>query len=238
MRVQVARRGPVARAPRLLPGVALVLGTLLSAAGAEESASASAALPPEAGQEAGTEPAARATVEGLHDALLEAMKRADELGFEGRRKALAPVLDRSFDFPFMSRLALGFGWRNLDEAQRERWVQTFRDFSLATYAARFNAHSGEHFETEGTESAAHDTVLVKTRLVLVDEDPVSLHYRLRKNDDAWRVIDIYMNGTVSEIALRRSEFSSVLDRDGFDALLAEIEEKIAAYEAGETSSSV
>jgi len=221
----------------------LSIGAVLLLAGAswgEDAApTKAAAVPP---QETASNPpaaeAAGATVERVHEALIQAMKGADELGFEGRRKALAPVLEQSFDFPFMSKLALGFGWRNLDEAQRDRWAQTFQDFSLATYAARFSGHSGEYFETEGAESAAHDTVLVKTRLVLVDEDPVSLHYRLRKNGDTWRIIDIYLNGTVSEIALRRSEFSSVLDRDGFDALLAELEGKIAAYEAGETSSSV
>jgi phospholipid transport system substrate-binding protein len=201
-----------------------------AAAGVEEGDGSTGVAEADAGLDGAAD-----TVEGLHSALLAAMKDADRLGFEGRRELLAPVLDASFDFPFMARLALGFGWRKLDDTQQRRWVETFREFSLATYAGRFNGWSGEHFQTLDTEVAAHDTVLVKTLLAIPDEDDVSLHYRMRLNGDDWRIIDIYMNGTVSEIALRRSEFSAVLERDGFEALLAELESKIASYRKGEAS---
>jgi phospholipid transport system substrate-binding protein len=175
---------------------------------------------------------AAAVVERLHAALLDAMKRADELGYAGRRETLAPVLAASFDFPFMSRLALGSEWRKLDDAQRRRWVSTFQELSLATYAARFDGFSGESFATDATEVAARDTVLVKTRLVRSSDEPVHLNYRLRKDGDGWHVIDIYLNGTVSEVALRRSEYAEVLERSGFEALVAELETKIGSYTNG------
>ena len=175
---------------------------------------------------------AAAVVDRLHAALLDAMKRAGELGYAGRRESLAPVLAASFDFPFMSRLALGSEWRRLDETQRQRWVATFRDLSLATYAARFDGFSGESFVIDATEGAARDTVLVKTRLVRTDDEPVHLNYRLRRDGGSWRIIDIYMNETVSEVALRRSEFTEVLERSGFEALVAELETKIGSYASG------
>ena len=175
---------------------------------------------------------AAAVVDRLHAALLDAMRRAGELGYAGRREALAPVLAASFDFPFMSRLALGSEWRRLDEMQRQRWVSTFQDLSLATYAARFDGFSGESFATDATEGAARDTVLVKTRLVRADDEPVHLNYRLRQNGGNWRIIDIYLNETVSEVALRRSEFTEVLERSGFEALVAELETKIGSYANG------
>lgn len=175
---------------------------------------------------------AQAVVERLHAALLDAMKRADELGYEGRRDALAPVLAESFDFPFMSRLALGSEWRKLDDARRERWTSTFRELSLATYAARFDGYEGESFVTDATEAAAHDTALVKTRLVRAKDEPVNLNYRLRLEGGSWRIIDIYLNGTVSEVAMRRSEYGAVLERSGFEALVAELETKIGSYANG------
>jgi phospholipid transport system substrate-binding protein len=171
-------------------------------------------------------------VERLHAALLDAMQRADELGYPGRREVLAPVLAASFDFAFMSRLALGSEWRKLDEAQRERWISTFQELSLATYAARFDAFSGESFATDATEPAARDTTLVKTRLVRVNDEPVHLNYRLRRDGESWRIIDIYLNGTVSEVAMRRSEYAAVLERSGFEALVAELETKIGSYANG------
>ncbi len=175
---------------------------------------------------------ATAVVERLHAALLDAMQRAGELGYEGRRDALAPVLAASFDFPFMSRLALGSEWRKLDETQRKRWVSTFQDLSLATYAARFDGFSGESFATDATVPADHDTVLVKTRLVRPEEEPVHLNYRMRLEGGSWRIIDIYLNGTVSEVALRRSEYAAVLERSDFEALVAELETKIGSYANG------
>jgi phospholipid transport system substrate-binding protein len=175
---------------------------------------------------------AAAVVDRLHAALLDAMKRAEELGYAGRRELLAPVLAASFDFPFMSRLALGSEWRRLDEAQRERWVSTFRELSLATYASRFDGFSGESFVTDASEAAARDTALVKTRLVRTGDEPVHLNYRLRRDGESWRIIDIYLNGTVSEVALRRSEYGAVLERSGFEALVAEIETKIGSYATG------
>jgi phospholipid transport system substrate-binding protein len=175
---------------------------------------------------------ADAVVERLHAALLDVMRRADELGYAGRRDVLGPVLAASFDFPFMSRLALGSEWRKLDEAQRKRWVSTFQELSLATYASRFDSFSGESFAIDATEPAGRDTMLVKTRLVRTGDEPVHLNYRLRQDGGSWRIIDVYLNGTVSEVALRRSEYGAVLDRSGFEALLAELETKIGSYASG------
>src|SRR3990170_824532 len=116
-------------------------------------------------------------------ALPDAMQRADELGYPGRREVLAPVLAASFDFAFMSRLALGGEWRKLDDAQRRRWISTFQELSLATYAARFDGFSGESFATDATEPAARDTALVKTRLLRANDEPVHLNYRLRRDGE-------------------------------------------------------
>lgn len=174
-------------------------------------------------------------VDRLHGVLIEIMKRADELGYQGRRAELAPTLESSFDLEFMARLAIGRGWRQLGDEERARWLGAFKELSLATYAARFDGFSGQRFETEGVEEASHDTKLVKTRIVLTDDDPVEIDYRVRSNGHGWRIIDVYLNGTVSEVALRRSEFSAVLERHGFDALVAQLEEKIESYAQGPAS---
>ena len=55
-----------------------------------------------------------------------------------------------------------------------------------------------------------------------------LDYRLRPVDGKWKIIDIYMDGTVSELALRRSQYSSLIRREGLEALITALEEKIDA----------
>jgi phospholipid transport system substrate-binding protein len=175
---------------------------------------------------ANDEPPATRIVDRLYDALLGVMRRADELGFEGRRERLEPVLETTFDFPFMAEKSAGRYWKSLDEAQRQQLVDALSRLAIATYAARFSGFDGERFETLGQESATFGTVLVKTHIVQGDGQTVALDYRLRRLDDGdWRIIDVFLDGTVSELALRRAEYTSVIKRDGFDALLEALDEK-------------
>jgi phospholipid transport system substrate-binding protein len=176
--------------------------------------------------------AERAPIERLYAALLDVMQRADALGFHGRYRALEPAIRESYDLPFMAELILGRQWQSLSPEQREVWLEAFTRFTISTYADRFDAFTGERFEVGLVDPAAQGTALVHTTLHRTDGDPVKLDYRLRPGDGGWRIIDVYLSGTVSELALRRSEYAALMRREGFDALLAAIRRKIAAAEAG------
>ncbi len=173
-----------------------------------------------------------AVVEGLHETLTQAMKQADALGYQGRFDLIEPAVAQAIDQAFMAQKSIGRHWRKLSEEERTRWLARFGELTVANYAGRFKGHSGEHFTLEGEQDAPHDTKLVKTILVLPNDDDVALNYRLRHTDDGWKIIDIYMNGTVSELSLRRSEYSSTVKRDGFERLIEAIEKKLADFEAG------
>lgn len=186
-------------------------------------------------QPASTARGASAVVEELHATLQDVMRRAKELGYAGRHARLAPVIAEVFDLPLMARKATGRHWKTLSEADRERMIETFSRLAVANYAGRFDGYSGERFETLSEEPAAHDTVLVGTKLVKADGDSVRLDYRLRASASGWRIFDVFLDGTVSEMALRRAEYSSVIRREGFEALLSALEAKIAAEEKAGSS---
>ncbi len=175
---------------------------------------------------------ASAVVDGLHATLTEAMKQAETLGYDGRFKLIEPAAANAIDRAFMAQKSIGRHWRKLGEEERERWLKTFGDYTVANYAGRFKGYSGEHFTLDGEQDAPHDTKLVKTTLVLPNDDDVALNYRLHQTDAGWRIIDIYMNGTVSELSLRRSEYSSTVKRDGIEKLISAVEEKVADLAAG------
>jgi len=179
-------------------------------------------------------------VESLHSELLGVMKDAKELGYEGRFARLKPVLNELFDIPFMAKKSVGRYWKDIDDDQRQRLLDTFGRFTVANYAGRFSDYSGQHFETLKVEESTHGTFLVDTKLVSPDGDTTQLNYRLRPVDDGWKIIDVYLNGTVSELALRRSEYSSLIQREGFDALLTALDGRIADLEAdtGDNASQV
>jgi len=206
------RRGALAAA-------ALVLVLPLSAAGTKEDAT----------------PAASAVIDRLHAALLDVMKHAVELGYEGRAKKLAGVIPQFFDIDFMAHKSLGRHWNDADPAEQKRFLDTFERFMVANYAGRFDGWSGQSFETLGQEPARLDTVIVRSRLIDPEGEDVDLNYRMRQVDGQWRIIDVYLDGTVSELALRRSEFVSIVKRGDFEALLVALDEKIRKLANGEQS---
>ncbi len=163
----------------------------------------------------------------LNAALIEVMQEADELGFEGRYDRLAPVLTEVFNFPRMARISVGRHWRKLDMAQRERLVATFGNMSIATFAARFDGYSGERFEVLGEEPAPRKAILVRNHLVKNDGDAVAINYLLKSAKGRWRVVDVFLDAIYSELAMKRSEYGSVIKNEGFEELIRRLEEKIA-----------
>ena len=99
-----------------------------------------------------------------------------------------------------------------------------------SYADNFSSYGGQHFETLGEEPAARGTILVKTEFVQPDDDNVRFDYRLREKEGRWRIIDITLDGKISQMALRRADHRSVIERQGFEKLITALEDKIAKLE--------
>ncbi|RMD61973.1 MAG: hypothetical protein D6826_08595 [Alphaproteobacteria bacterium] len=163
----------------------------------------------------------------LDEALIDVMRNAEALGYRGRYARLESVLRKSFHFPLMAAISLGRHWRTLSPAQRRQFVAVFRRMSIATFAARFDGYGGERFEVVGEEPGPRGTVLVRNRLIKPDGTAIEINYLLKKTRDRWRVVDVYLDAKFSELALKRSEYGGILANEGFDALIARIERKLA-----------
>lgn len=168
----------------------------------------------------------------LNGALLDTLRQADQLGYAGRARRLAPVVSEVYDVPFMAEKSLGPRWKSLGQAERQQWIELSREFSVANYAANFDHDSGQTIEILGEESAANDTVVVRTRIVDPKSESVEMSYRLHRTDGGWKIVDVYLKGTVSELALRRSDYASVLEREGFAALADTMRTRIDELAAG------
>ena len=174
--------------------------------------------------------AAEATriVEELHESMLGAMKEADALGYEGRYARLLPAIASRYDFPFIAEKSVGIAWKDFDEAGRAKLVDAITRLAGATYAARMDGFDGERFETLDSQPAPQSTLMVRTQIVEGSGKKTTLDYRVRSADDGKpRIIDVFFDGTVSELAMRRSEYSSLLKQGGLPKLLDALEKKIA-----------
>jgi phospholipid transport system substrate-binding protein len=163
------------------------------------------------------EPAAR--VNAFYGALLETMKQAKALGPHGRYEKLFPIIAKTFDVPNMTRIASGPGWQAATAAQQAALVDAFSRMMTATYAARFDDFTGETFEVAPAVDQAPSSKLVRTRLVQSNGKPVTLNYLMHGGADGWKIADVYLDGTISELAARRAEFASVMKSGGPDALV-------------------
>jgi phospholipid transport system substrate-binding protein len=153
------------------------------------------------------------------------MKAGESLAFDARKKQLEPVIAKTFDLPLMAAKVLGRHWRSLAPADQKRWVAAFSALTVRTYAEQFDENTGLVFEIGAVQAAPGGTALVRTKLKRATDDPVAIDYRMRLGANGWRIMDIFLNGTVSELALRRSEYSSVLERDGFEKLVVTLQNR-------------
>lgn len=163
-------------------------------------------------------------VHSFYDALLSTMKNGAALGDKGRYQALAPAVDRAFDVSYMAQRAVGTAWATFSPAQQERVTQAFARYITATYADRFDSYGGEKFEVIGERASSFGTI-VQSRLVKSDGEPISIDYLMRESDGSWQIADVYLAATISQLATLRSQFSSVLARQGVDGLIAMLNQK-------------
>ena len=140
-------------------------------------------------------------------------------------KKLTPAIKSAFNLPLMTRFAVGPSWSNATPAEQQQLISAFSDFSVATYASRFTSYDGEQFKVVD-EKPTSDGVIVETQLQPKDGDTVSLNYLMRKDEKgAWRICDVFLDGTISELATRRSEFGAIVQHDGIEALVNSLGEK-------------
>lgn len=169
----------------------------------------------------------------FYDALLAVMKDGQKLGFDGRRQRLAPVITQTFDLPLMTRLVIGPEWPSLSPEDQRQLVAAFTDFTVASYASQYDVYSGQRFDVDPTPAPVPDGDLrVKTRIIRASGEPVQLDYLLRQEQSDWRVIDVFVSGTVSQLAARRSEFTAILRQQGASGLVASLKQKIRSLATG------
>ncbi len=157
----------------------------------------------------------RAAIRHFYDGLLATMKQGTALGFQGREAQLEPLVKKTFALPFMLQLIVGPQWNAIDQTRQDAVLAAFTHWVVANYASQFAEYSGEKFEVEAIRDGGKGTLVVETRIVPSDGDAVPLGYRMLHR----QVIDVYLNGSVSQLALWRSQFASVIRKDGVDGLV-------------------
>jgi phospholipid transport system substrate-binding protein len=170
-----------------------------------------------------TPSAAVVKIETYYQQLMPTIQQAARLSVRERDRRFAPVFAAVFDIPTMTRLAVGPAWKGFSAEQQATIRDAFARFIVADYASQIKDYSGESFvvDPQTTPESRGGGEIVKTKLLQPGGRTVSINYLIRGE----RVIDIYLNGTISDLALRRDEFASIIASGGADALIKRLRDR-------------
>ena len=165
------------------------------------------------------------TIEHFNGALLAAMKSGMRTDFSRRFQALAPEVDQAFDLSAVLSVSVGPTWASLSPDQQSRLLDAFRRYTVASYVANFDSYAGQDFTVSpDTRSLGVDRVVVQSRIAKISGDPTELDYVLKRTPSGWKVVDVLAGGSISRVAVQRSDFRRILSNGG-DALLASLQRK-------------
>ena len=164
-------------------------------------------------------------VERLHGGLLHIMQNGQQLGFNARLRFITPRVEADFHFEAVARAVLGATWTSLDAEQRLAMRELMARLTAVTYAHRFAEFDNEAFTIVSAEPARGERQLVRAQMRRGTEIVARFDYVLERADDGWRIVNVIANG-VSDLSLKRAEYSSVIRTDGFQVLRARIGQQI------------
>jgi len=166
---------------------------------------------------------AAAQIDAFDNSLLAVMKQAKSLGVQGRYRELEPAVDRTFDLPTMTRVAVGLKWTSVSPADQAALVKAFTRYSVAVYAKNFDGYDGEKFVMDPKVQSRGPDKLVHVQLTSPHDKTHDFNYRMRlAADGRWKVIDVYSD-QISQLATNRSDFASTMNAGGAAALIQKID---------------
>jgi phospholipid transport system substrate-binding protein len=177
------------------------------------------------------EEGAKEVIQALCVRLLSTMKQGPQLGFQGRSDKLSKVVIASYDMPAATKATLGIAYAKLTADEAAQLTETFTRFSIYSYAEQFDEWNGEVFEVGDARPSTEGSVIVPSRILAKNGTVTEIDYLLHQDGDRWKIVDVLLDGTISQTAVRRSEFASIFRRDGFPGLIAMLTQKISAMSA-------
>ncbi len=174
-----------------------------------------------------------ATIERFNQALLASMKTGGSVDFSHRFEALAPAVDRAFDLQAVLSLSVGPNWANLSADERAKLLGAFRSYTVASYVANFDNYNSQKFSVSpDTRSVGAGRTVVQSQIIPVSGDPNDLDYVMQQTPAGWKVVDVLANGSISRVAVQRSDFRHLLAHGGGNALVASLQHKTSDLSGG------
>lgn len=167
-------------------------------------------LPAQPAQAQAADPSV-AQVKGFYDALTAAMKMGGSA--KGRYEKLLPAVEKAFDLPAMTAVAVGPSFAGLPDADKKALIEAFTRMTVANYAKNFDSFNGETFTVEPASIARGSDKFVKS-VMKTKNETIAFNYRTHQAGGDWKISDVYLAGNISQMAQKRSDFASTFASGG------------------------
>lgn len=180
---------------------------------------------------AGPAHAQAAPIQAFAQALVAAMKAGRATPFATRAAALKPAVVGALDMDVILRATVGVKWGAIAPDMQANLLAAFIDFTVASWVANFDAFAGERIEVAGETRKVGSDEVVTMRIVPTQGDATRLDFVMRTGASGWKAVDILVDGSISRVAVQRSDFRQILTK-GEAALLELLRGKTADLAAG------
>ena len=174
---------------------------------------------------------ASAPVSALNKALISTMQLAQSgQEFQARYNALAPVVKQTYDLPEVTKNSVGFLWSTLPASQQTSLIDLFTQFTVSSYVSQFDSYNGQTISVVPPEKPLGQKKIVETKLTPSEDGGVEIDYVVADGPNGWKIDDVLLNGTISEVAVHASDFASLVKSGDASMLIAALQAKIKALQ--------
>ncbi len=169
----------------------------------------------------------------LNDTLLRIMHAGKTTPFAERARMLTPSIEGAFDLHQILQTSVGLGWSRIPAQQQDELLRVFTSYTVASYVANFDSFNGERFQILPETRDSGQNRIVQTTIVSATGEPTRIDYVMRSTDAGWKAIDVLLDGSISRVAVQRSDFRSLLAGGDPGRLIASLRAKTASLQASE-----
>jgi phospholipid transport system substrate-binding protein len=151
--------------------------------------------------------------------------KSDKMPLDEKEQKLIALFEKSVDTHWIAKFVMGQYWRDMKAEKREAYKKLYQDYLIRSYVPKFKTYTDEKINILSATEEYKTEYLVNTEIVASDGQTYRVNYKVKEDETGnYKIFDIIAEG-ISLITTQRSEFGSIISRDGIDSLLKKLEKK-------------
>ena len=141
-------------------------------------------------------------------------------------KSTLILVEKTYNSEKMIRMIIGKEWNEFSQSQKKQIHKVFQEYISLNYNQRFRKINEPNFKINGKKKIGEKYFYVQTPLIIKDQEKVEINYLLNQTEKKeWKIFDVLLAGSISEIATKKSEFSKIIKDKGIDHLIESLKKK-------------